>query len=102
MINKDEKNQINPLTATVAGVIIGAGIGAGGAMALQDEKSRTRIRNVLTDAKNGINGYVSRFHKPSEEMKKEAIARVDAEIEKVEKVNKITHDASDKIEDVIS
>lgn len=54
---KDSNEKTNPVVASVAGAIVGASIGATGALILRDKKNREKVKEVLNQFKDSITGY---------------------------------------------
>ena len=61
------KKGINPMATGLAGMIIGAGVGAAVTRILTDQKTRDMVTDTFTDAKDKIVSYA---HKISREAKK--------------------------------
>ncbi len=59
----EENGGINPIVAAVTGVAIGAGIAAAGVVAFKDKKNREKIKDMLTNAKDQTNEYISNMQK---------------------------------------
>lgn len=51
-------NGINPVVAALAGAVAGAGVAIAGAVALNDEKNRDKVKEVLNNAKKQATTYV--------------------------------------------
>ena len=60
-------NKTNPVMASVAGVVIGAGLGATGALILNDKKNRAKVKEVLNHFRDQVTEYSG---KKKEEMEK--------------------------------
>ncbi len=60
---KDSTEKTNPVVSTVAGAVVGAGIGVTGALILRDKKNREMVKEVLTQFKDSVTGYTERKKK---------------------------------------
>jgi len=60
---------INPMVATVAGTVIGAGIAVAG-VALSDEKNRKRVMKFANNIKKGLITHVEETQEQAETKKK--------------------------------
>jgi len=65
------KHQTNPIAASVAGAVVGAGIAATGAMILKDEKNRKKVKQVLTHFKKQVVDYSTHLKKGADKKKSE-------------------------------
>ena len=65
------ENKTNPLTATVAGAVVGAGLGATGALIFKDKKNREKIREVLSHFKDQVTSYTEKKKKEVQKNLKE-------------------------------
>ncbi len=82
----DEKNNgISPVTAAVAGAVVGAGIAVAGAVALQDENNRVKVKKVLGNVKKQATDYVEGVQKQVQEKKNEIEEKITEGKEKIEK-----------------
>lgn len=57
----DNKNKIGTIAAGVAGAVVIAGVAVAATMALEDEKTRKKIKNTLVDVKDRVIDYVDTF-----------------------------------------
>ena len=98
MINKKtqnrEKDGVNPIVAGVTGAVIGAVAGA--AVVLNDKKNREKVKEVLSNVKNQVVGYVEDMQKQALDKKSEVEEKL-AESEKtVKKTAKPAYDSLHK------
>lgn len=61
----DNKNTIGAVVAGVAGAVAVAGVAVATTMALKDEKTRKKVKNVLIKAKDQAIDYVDTFRTES-------------------------------------
>lgn len=59
-----KKQTINPVVAGVAGAVVGAGVGAAGAIALGDKKNRAQVEKVVKSVRKKAMDYVEAMDKP--------------------------------------
>ena len=74
-INKKQivkKSGFNPMTVAVTGAIVGAGVAIAGAIALNDETNRKKVKQVLTDARGQAVDYVKKIQKEIKDKKSNA------------------------------
>jgi hypothetical protein len=79
------KNDFNPVAAAVAGAIIGAGVGAVGAIALSNEKNRNNVKKAFSNAKDQAVGYIEDVQKQVENKKDQAKEKIAESSEKAKK-----------------
>ena len=65
-----KKDTANIVAATVTGAVIGAGMVAAGAVALQDEKKRKKVKNIIKNVKKQAMSYMDDAKKETEHSKK--------------------------------
>lgn len=58
---QDDKNTIGSVVAGIAGVAAVAGVAIAATMALKDEKSREKVKNVLINAKDQAREYAEKL-----------------------------------------
>ncbi len=61
--NQAKRGGFSQVAAAVAGVIVGAGVVAAGAVALKDKKNRQKVKQVLADAKDQAVEYMEEMQK---------------------------------------
>lgn len=71
MADHKKHNGISPIIAAVTGVVVGAGIAVAGAVALNDEKNREKVKEALTNAKDKTISYVEDVQKQTKDKMKE-------------------------------
>lgn len=69
--NKKPEATISPVTAAIAGAVVGAGLGAAGAIALKDEQTRQKAKEMLSNVKDQANGYIEKAKTASHNKKTE-------------------------------
>lgn len=99
MANQNKHDDgISPAIAAVTGAVIGAGV-AVAAVAMQDEKNREKVKEVLSNVKDHAVGYVEDMQKQVEEKKGEVEEKL---VEGKEKLSKVVSSAKDIKEAVLS
>ena len=87
MTNTQEKHvdPIIPIAASVTGVVIGAGIGAAGAILLKNEKNRDKVQDVLNSLKDQVTDYSNKMKKKAISKKREVEQSIsDSELKPIE------------------
>ncbi len=66
-----KKDGVNPVVAAAAGAIVGAGVAAAGVVALNDERNREKVKEVLANVKEQAKGYIEDIKKKEQAEKEE-------------------------------
>jgi len=85
--NNVGKSGMNPLIAAVTGVVVGAGVAVAGVVALQDKKSRARVKRVLTHVKNQAVRYFEDMQSQAQVTKDEVGKKLAKSKEKIQKAS---------------
>ncbi len=62
----DNKNTVSPIITSVAGAVAIAGVAVAATMALRDEKTRKKVKKVLTNVKDQAIDYVESLKEDSD------------------------------------
>jgi gas vesicle protein len=93
---KDQKNGgVNPITAAVAGAVVGAGIAVAGVV-LSDEKNRKKVKDVATGVKDKAVDYIQLTQKQANAKKNELEKRITDDKRKLKKVVNSAKNSLDK------
>lgn len=97
-----KKDGVNPVVAAAAGVIVGAGVVAAGVVALNDEKNREKVKEVLANVKEQAKGYIEDIKKKEQAEKEEVEQNLAEGKEKVAEVatkavDSLHHQAKEEI-----
>lgn len=67
MIVNKKQNGISPIVAAATGVVVGVGIAVAGAIVLNDEKNREKVKEVLTNTKDKTVRYIEDMQKQAKD-----------------------------------
>ena len=84
--HKNKKNAIGVLAAGVAGAVAIAGVAVAATIALKDEKTRKKVKEVLIDVKDQALDYAEKLQKDPQV------------VEGVQKIKKITTETKKAVE----
>ncbi len=76
---------VNPVVAAAAGAIVGAGVAVAGALALNDEKNRKKVKEVLENVKSKAQGYIDNGEQHEQDKKSDLADKFELGKEKVKK-----------------
>lgn len=65
------KGGVNPVTAIITGVVIGAGVAVIGTIALKDKKNREKVKEALSSVKDKAVCYMEDMQKQAQDKKDE-------------------------------
>ena len=80
---------VNPVVVGVAGAIIGAGVAVAASVALKDEKTRKKVKEVLHSLKDQAEGYIEKVKTKTGVAEKKAGKKRKASIKHIAPVAKI-------------
>ena len=64
-----QKEGINPIMAGITGAVVGAGVAVAASKVLKKEKTRKKVKDVLSNVKDQTIGYVQNFNTTSNNAK---------------------------------
>ena len=85
---RNGKQDISPLVAGVTGVVIGAGVIMGGAVALNNKKNREKVKKTFSDVKNQAMSYMEEMHQKSNKKKESVKVKHTSSKKKVKLITK--------------
>lgn len=91
---------VNPVIAAVTGVVVGASVAIAGAVALNDEKNRQKVKKILVDVKDQVIGHVEDMKNQEQDKKGGVEEKIAVSKEKVKNAadsakNSLDQDAKD-------
>ena len=94
-----KKEEINPMVAAMTGAVVGAGVvvAMAGAVVLQDQKNRKKVKEVLVNAKDKAVDYIEGVQNRVQDKNLELKEKIDAKLAegemKVEELKNATEQA---------